>query len=86
MSETSFSITACASFETRRGVGEVFALLGCYAANVVSCLPTFRTALQSTRAKVSDTIFDHISDEMGSIYSTDGNWKCRTVHSFSRTK
>jgi len=49
----------------RRGVVEAFALLGCYAAYVGSCLPTFRDSLSipSSRAECmtledgTDTLF-----------------------------
>ena len=38
-------VDSCEVSEFRRGVDEVFALLGCYAAHGGSCLPTFGTTL-----------------------------------------
>jgi hypothetical protein len=41
----------CEISGSRRGVGEVFAILGCYAAYVGSCLPMFRYSVTTQKSQ-----------------------------------
>jgi len=47
----SFRYLVCEFSGLGRGVGEVFALLGCYVAYVVSCLPTFQNSVTTHKSQ-----------------------------------